>query len=66
MGLLHAGIDTSVIALWMGHASPDSTQAYLHADMTIKQRALERVTPLGTTPGRYQEPDSLLAYLDTL
>jgi len=66
MALLHAGIDTSVIALWMGHASPDSTQAYLHADMTIKQRALERVTPPNTAPGRYQAPDTLLAYLDTL
>ncbi len=66
MALLHVGIDTSVIALWMGHASPDSTQAYLHADMTIKQRALARVTPPGTTAGRYQAPDTLLAYLDTL
>jgi len=50
----------------MGHASPESTQAYLHADMTIKQRALERVTPPNTAPGRYHAPDSLLAYLDTL
>lgn len=66
MALLHAGIDTSVIALWMGHASPDSTQTYLHADMTIKQRALARVTPPNTAPGRYQAPDTLLAYLDTL
>ena len=66
MALLHAGIDTSVIALWMGHASPESTQAYLHADMTIKQRALARVTPPNTAPGRYQAPDTLLAYLDTL
>ena len=66
MGLLHAGVDTSVIALWMGHASPESTQAYLHADMTIKQRALDRVTPPNTVPGRYQAPDTLLAYLDTL
>ena len=66
MALLHVGIDTSVIALWMGHASPESTQAYLHADMTIKQRALARVTPPDTAPGRYQAPDTLLAYLDTL
>jgi integrase/recombinase XerD len=66
MGLLHAGVDTSVIALWMGHASPESTQAYLHADLTIKERALERVTPANTVAGRYQAPDSLLAYLDTL
>lgn len=66
MALLHAGVDTSVIALWMGHASPESTQAYLHADMTIKQRALARITPPNTAPGRYQAPDTLLAYLDTL
>ena len=66
MGLLHAGVDTSVIALWMGHASPESTQAYLHADMTIKERALQRVAPPNTGPGRYQAPDSLLAYLETL
>lgn len=66
MGLLHAGVDTSVIALWMGHSSPESTQAYLHADMTIKERALQRVTPPNTAPGRYQAPDTLLAYLDTL
>lgn len=66
MALLHAGTDTSVIALWLGHASPDSTQAYLHADMTIKQRVLERLTPPNTAPGRYQAPDTLLAYLDTL
>lgn len=66
MGLLHAGVDTSVIALWMGHASPESTQAYLHADMTIKQRALDRVAPANAVPGRYQAPDTLLAYLNTL
>lgn len=66
MGLMHAGVDTSVIALWMGHASPASTQAYFHADMTIKERALQRVTPPNTAPGRYQAPDTLLAYLDTL
>ncbi|MQB02254.1 MAG: tyrosine-type recombinase/integrase, partial [Actinobacteria bacterium] len=66
MALLHAGIDTSVIALWMGHESPESTQAYLHADMTIKQRALARVTPPDTKPGRYRAPDALLAFLDTL
>lgn len=66
MALLHAGVDTSVIALWMGHASPESTQAYLHADMAIKERALQRVTPPNSSPGRYRPPDTLLAYLDTL
>jgi site-specific recombinase XerD len=66
MALLHAGVDTSVIALWMGHEDPASTQAYLHADMTIKEKALARVQPRGTQPGRYRAPDSLLAFLDTL
>jgi site-specific recombinase XerD len=66
MRLLQAGVDTSVIALWLGHESVQSTQVYLHADMTIKQRALDRTTPANTTPGRHQAPDSLLAFLDAL
>lgn len=66
MRLLQAGVDTSVIALWLGHESVQSTQVYLHADMTIKQRALDRTTPTNITPGRYQAPDSLLAFLDAL
>jgi integrase/recombinase XerD len=66
MALLHAGVDTSVIALWMGHEDPGSTQAYLHADMAIKEQALARVQPPDTRPGRYHAPDSLLAFLDTL
>jgi site-specific recombinase XerD len=66
MALLHAGVDTSVIALWMGHEDPESTQAYLHADMTIKEQALARVQPPGTRPGRYRAPDTLLAFLETL
>jgi integrase/recombinase XerD len=66
MALLHAGVDTSVIALWLGHEDPGSTQAYLHADMTIKQKALARVQPRNTSPGRYRAPDHLLAFLDNL
>ena len=66
MALLHAGVDTSVIALWMGHEDPGSTQAYLHADMTIKEQALARIQPHHTSPGRYRAPDTLLAYLDNL
>jgi integrase/recombinase XerD len=66
MRLLQAGVDTSVIALWLGHESVQSTQVYLHADMTTKQRALDRTTPDNTTPGRYHAPDSLLAFLDAL
>ena len=66
MALLHAGVDTSVIALWMGHEDPASTQAYLHADMTIKEQALARVHPHSAKPGRYRAPDTLLAFLNTL
>jgi integrase/recombinase XerD len=66
MALLHAGVDTSVIALWLGHEDPGSTHAYLHADMTIKEKALARVQPPTTSPGRYRPPDTLLAFLDNL
>jgi integrase/recombinase XerD len=66
MALLRAGVDTSVIALWLGHEDPGSTQAYLHADMTIKEKALARVQPATTSPGRYRAPDTLLTFLDNL
>jgi len=66
MNLLQAGVDTTVIALWLGHADIRSTQTYLHADLTIKERALARVTPADITPGRYQPPDALLAFLEAL
>jgi integrase/recombinase XerD len=66
ISLLKAGTDTSVIALWLGHEDPETTQVYLHADMTIKEQALARVQQPGTSPGRYRPPDSLLAFLDTL
>lgn len=66
MTLLQAGVDTAVIALWLGHADIRSTNAYLHADMTIKQRALDRTTPATIPPGRYRPSDSLLAFLEDL
>ena len=66
MSLLQAGVDTAVIALWLGHADIRSTQAYLHADMSIKQRALDRMTPTNAAPGRYRPCDSLLAFLEDL
>lgn len=66
MALLHAGVDTAVIALWLGHADLRSTNAYLHADMVIKQRALELTTPTGTPPGRYRPGDTLLTFLEGL
>jgi site-specific recombinase XerD len=66
MNLLHAGVDTSVIALWLGHADVRSTNAYLHADLAIKERALARVTPITAAPGRYRPPDRLIAFLEAL
>lgn len=66
MQLLHAGVDTTVIALWLGHERVDTTQIYLHADLALKERALARTKPPGTKPGRYQPPDKLLAYLQAL
>jgi site-specific recombinase XerD len=66
MWLLQAGVDTTVIALWLGHADVRSTQPYLHADLTIKERALALVTPANVTPGRYKPSDSVLAFLEAL
>jgi site-specific recombinase XerD len=66
MQLLHAGVDTTVIALWLGHHDVRSTQAYLHADLTIKERALARTAPIGTEPGRYRPADPVLAFLESL
>jgi site-specific recombinase XerD len=66
MRLLHAGVDTSVIALWLGHVSIETTQIYLHADMTLKERALARTRPPNSRHGRYQPPDTLLAWLEAL
>ena len=66
MRLLAVGVDTSVIALWLGHEGVETTQIYLHADIAIKERALARTAPTGTTPGRYRPPDALLAFLEGL
>jgi hypothetical protein len=66
MSLLQAGVDATVIALWLGHADVRSTQPYIHADMTIKERALALIAPAAVAPGRYAPSDDVLAYLDSL
>jgi len=66
MRLLHAGVDTTVIALWLGHERVETTQIYLHADLALKEQAITRTTPPDTVPGRYKPPDTLLAFLDAL
>ena len=66
MSLLQAGVDTSVIALWLGHVGVRSTDAYVHADVSIKEKALARITPTAAPPGRYRPPDKVLAFLESL
>ncbi len=67
MRLLAAGIDSTAIALWLGHESSDTTQVYLHADLATKEKALARTTPTGGHTGRYQpQDDTLLAFLQSL
>jgi integrase/recombinase XerD len=66
MQLLQHGIDRSVIALWLGHESVETTQMYLHADLRLKEEALSKVTPLDIQPGRFRPDDQLLAFLEGL
>ena len=66
MQLLQAGVDTSVIALWLGHAGVRSTDPYVHADISIKEKALALTTPATSRPGRYRPTDKVLAFLEGL
>jgi len=66
MNLLAAGVDIAVIALWLGHADTHSTDAYLHADMAIKQAAIDRTRPPDVKPGTYQPGPDILAWLTAL
>jgi site-specific recombinase XerD len=66
MRLLQAGVDVAVIALWLGHQNTTSTDVYLHADMSIKQAAIDRTRDPSVTPGTYAPPADVLAFLDSL
>ena len=66
MDLLQSGVDRSVIALWLGHESVETTQIYLDASLAMKEQALARTTPLHGQPGRYQPSDQLMDFLNTL
>lgn len=63
---LHADVDTSAIALWLGHVSVETTQIHLHADMTLKEKALARTRPPDGRDRRYRPPDNLIAWLEAL
>jgi integrase/recombinase XerD len=66
MELLHHGVDQSVIALWLGHESIETTQVYIHADLRLKEKALARIAAPESHPGRYRPDDTLLAFLEAL
>jgi len=66
MELLHHGVDQSVIALWLGHESVETTQVYMHADLRLKEKALARIAAPTSQPGRCRPGDTLLAFLEAL
>ena len=66
MHLLQSGVDITVIALWLGHASIATTHTYIEADLSMKERALSRLQPIGTSLARYRPPDQLMRFLQSL
>lgn len=66
MDLLQSGVDRSVIALWLGHESVETTQIYLDASLAMKEQALAKTTPRQGRPGRYRPSDRLLDFLNGL
>lgn len=66
MELLQHGVDRTVIALWLGHESVETTQMYLHADLRLKEKALSRTTQRGAKPARYRPTDKVLVFLEGL
>lgn len=66
MHMLQAGVDITVIALWLGHESPATTHRYVEADLAMKQSALNALEPPSTTPPRYRPTDRVLRFLESL
>lgn len=66
MQLLHSGVDRTVIALWLGHESVETTQMYLHADIKMKEQAIAKTRPVETKHGRFRPNDKLLSFLEAL
>jgi site-specific recombinase XerD len=66
MELMQAGVDRTLIALWVGHESVETTQIYLDANLSIKEEVLSKTTPINTKPGRFKPHDDLLAFLKGL
>jgi len=66
MDLLHHGVDRTVIALWLGHEKVETTQVYLHADMKLKEQALNKAAPKDVKLKRFRPDDELLEFLNSL
>ena len=66
MHLLQSGVDLSVIALWLGHESIETTNVYVHADLAMKEKALAKIRPMDTPFRRFRPDDRLLAFLESL
>lgn len=66
MDLLHAGVEQTVIALWLGHESVETTQIYLDADLSLKEKILAKTVPFDSKPGKFRPDDKLLAFLNKL
>jgi site-specific recombinase XerD len=66
MQLLQNGVDRTVIALWLGHESVETTQMYVHADLKLKEQAMAKTQPVAALPGRYRPSDELLAFQEGL
>jgi integrase/recombinase XerD len=66
MDLLASGLDVATVAMWLGHEKLESVNAYVHSDLTMKERALDRRSPFKAGAGRYRPSDALLAFLEDL
>ena len=64
--LLQSGVDITVIALWLGHESIQTTHGYIEADLALKEQALQKVTPAGQAVGRFKADEGLLTFLASL
>jgi integrase/recombinase XerD len=66
MHLLQSGVDATVIALWLGHESTETTHRYIEADLAMKERAIGKLAPLGAGARRFKADDALMTFLSTL
>lgn len=66
MHLLQAGVDITVIALWLGHEDTATTHMYVEADLTMKEVALMKLQPVGSRSGRFRASDKLMGFLQSL